>query len=101
MDGLEPHVREAGTQDSIPCSARKIEPLEKTIHQLPLADRSIRKQAINRKKLHVVDWALGYPFVPERTIDVGRKLESAVYLHCRRQREDLGYLAGSGRSIWW
>jgi predicted AAA+ superfamily ATPase len=61
---------------------------------LPIADRSIRKQAINPKKLHAIDWALGYPFVPERTIDIGRKLESAVFLHWRRQREDLAYLGG-------
>jgi predicted AAA+ superfamily ATPase len=63
---------------------------------LPIADRSIRKQAINPKKLHAIDWALGYPFVPEQTIDAGRKLESAVFLHWRRRREDLGYLAGDG-----
>lgn len=64
------------------------------IFPIPIADRSIRKQAINPKKLHTVDWALGYPFVPETRIDVGRKLEAAVFLHWRRQREDLGYLGG-------
>ena len=61
---------------------------------LPIAERSIRKQATNPKKLHGVDWALGYPLVPEPFIDAGRKLESAVYLHWRRRREDLGYLGG-------
>lgn len=61
---------------------------------LPIADRSVRKQAINPKKLHAIDWALGYPFVPEQTIDIGRKLESAVFLHWRRRREDLGYFGG-------
>jgi predicted AAA+ superfamily ATPase len=66
------------------------------IFPLPVADRSIRKQAINPKKLYAIDWALGYTFVPEQTIDKGRKLESAIYLHWRRQREDLGYLAGDG-----
>jgi uncharacterized protein len=65
---------------------------------LPVAERSIRKQAINPKKLHGVDWALGYPLVPEPFIDTGHKLESAVYLHWRRQREDLGYL-GEDREI--
>ena len=40
-----------------------------------------------------MDWALGYPFVPEATIGAGRKLETAVYLHWRRQRRDLGYWA--------
>ncbi len=64
------------------------------IFPMHVADRSIRKQAVNPKKLHVVDWALGYPFVPEKTIDAGRKLETAVFLHWRRQREDLGYLTG-------
>jgi predicted AAA+ superfamily ATPase len=29
-------------------------------------------------------------------IDRGRKLENAVYLHHRRQREDLAYVAGPG-----
>ncbi len=64
------------------------------IFPLPIADRSVRKRAINPKKLHVVDWALGYPFVPQTRIDTGRKLEAAVFLHWRRQREDLGYLGG-------
>lgn len=63
------------------------------IFMLPLADRSIRRQAINPKKLHPVDWALGYPFVPEQTIDLGHRLETAVYLHWRRQRKDLGYFS--------
>lgn len=49
---------------------------------------------MNPKKLHGVDWALGYPLVPEPLIDAGRKLENAVYLHWRRQREDLAYLGG-------
>lgn len=61
---------------------------------LPVAERSLRKQAMNPKKLHAIDWALAYPFVTEPSIDVGKKLETAVFLHWRRQREDLGYLAG-------
>lgn len=61
---------------------------------LPVAERSLRKQAMNPKKLHAIDWALAYPFVAEPSIDVGKKLETAVFLHWRRQREDLGYLAG-------
>jgi predicted AAA+ superfamily ATPase len=64
------------------------------IFPLPVAERSVRKQAMNPKKLHVVDWALGYTFVPEETLDAGRKLETAVFLHWRRQREDLAYLGG-------
>jgi predicted AAA+ superfamily ATPase len=57
---------------------------------LPVAERSIRKRAMNPKKLHGVDWALGYPLVPEPFINSGHKLETAIYLHWRRQREDLG-----------
>ncbi|MFL6603423.1 MAG: hypothetical protein ACJ8R9_19135 [Steroidobacteraceae bacterium] len=37
---------------------------------------------------------LGYPLVPEPFIKAGHKLETAIYLHWRRQREDLGYLGG-------
>jgi len=61
---------------------------------LPVAERSVRKRAMNPKKLHGVDWALGYPLVPEPFINIGHKLETAIYLHWRRQREDLGYLGG-------
>jgi predicted AAA+ superfamily ATPase len=68
------------------------------VFTLPVAERSVRKQAMNPKKLHAIDWALAYPFVAEPTVDVGRKLESAVFLHWRRVRDDLGYLAG-GREI--
>jgi predicted AAA+ superfamily ATPase len=46
--------------------------------------------------MHAIDWALAYSFVAEPTIDVGKKLETAVFLHWRRQREDLRYLAGAG-----
>ncbi|MBI4474682.1 MAG: ATP-binding protein [Acidobacteria bacterium] len=61
---------------------------------LPVAERSLRKQAVNPKKLHAIDWALAYPFVTEPSIDAGKKLETAVFLHWRRQRDDLGYLIG-------
>jgi hypothetical protein len=49
-----------------------------------------------RALLHGVDWALGYPLVPQPFIDIGHKLETAIYLHWRRQRDDLGYLGGEG-----
>jgi uncharacterized protein len=62
------------------------------VFQIPVADRSIRRQAVRPKKLHVIDWALGYPLVPEPSINSGWKLETAVFLHWRRQREDLAYL---------
>jgi len=64
------------------------------VFTLPVAERSIRKQAMNPKKLHAVDWALALPFVAAPALDAGRKLESAVFLHWRRKREDLGYLGG-------
>jgi predicted AAA+ superfamily ATPase len=64
------------------------------VFTLTVAERSVRKQAMNPKKLHAIDWALAYPFVAEPTVDAGRKLESAVFLHWRRRSEDLGYLAG-------
>lgn len=64
------------------------------VFTLAVAERSVRKQALNPKKLHAIDWALALPFVAEPAIDAGRKLESAVFLHWRRKREDLGYLGG-------
>jgi hypothetical protein len=64
------------------------------VFPLPVAERSLRKQAANPKKMHTIDWALALPFVAEPTVDVGKKLETAIFLHWRRQREDLGYLAG-------
>src|SRR5437016_11599712 len=64
------------------------------IYLLPVAERSMRKQAMQPKKLHVVDWSLGYSFRPGALIDRGRRLENAVFLHHRRKREDLAYLAG-------
>ena len=56
------------------------------IFPLSIADRSLRKRSMNPKKLHPVDWALGYPLVPEQLIDAGRKLETAGFLHWRRSR---------------
>lgn len=64
------------------------------IYLLPVAERSVRKQAVRPKKLHVVDWALGFAYRPGPLIDRGRRLENAVFLHHRRQREDLAYLGG-------
>ena len=64
------------------------------VFPLPVAERSLRKQAVNPKKMHTIDWALALPFVPEPTVDVGKKLDTAIFLRWRRRREDLGYLAG-------
>jgi uncharacterized protein len=69
------------------------------IFPIAVAERSVRKQTANPKKLHSVDWALAYPFVPERNVDIGKKLETAVFFHWRRQREDLSYLAGDHHEI--
>jgi predicted AAA+ superfamily ATPase len=65
------------------------------IYLLPVAERSLRKQAMQAKKLHVVDWSLGYAYRPGPLIDRGRRLENAVFLHHRREREDLAYLGGT------
>jgi predicted AAA+ superfamily ATPase len=64
------------------------------IYLLPVGERSVRKQAMHPKKLHIVDWSLGYSYRPGPLIDRGRRLENAVFLHHRRQREDLAYLGG-------
>ena len=64
------------------------------IYLLPVAERSLRKQAMQPKKLHVVDWSLGYACSPGPLIDRGRRLENGVFLHHRRAREDLAYLGG-------
>ena len=69
------------------------------VFPLSVAECSLRKQAVNSKKLHAIDWALAYPFVAEPSIDVGKKLETAVFLHWRRQREDLGYLLAGDHEI--
>ena len=64
------------------------------VFTLPVAERSLRKQAVNPKKLHPIDWSLAYPFVTEPSLGRGKKLETAIFLHWRRKREDLGYLFG-------
>lgn len=75
---------------------RYIDHLEESylIFALAVSDRSLRRQAMNPKKRHPVDWALGYPFVTEDSIDIGHKLETAVFLHWRRRRQDLAYMGG-------
>lgn len=42
---------------------------------------------MNPKKLHPVDWALGYPLEPEPFIDVGHKLKTAICTHAPPPRE--------------
>jgi len=98
---LSPHkvykdLRSQGYELSKDTLYRYLHYLEESyvVFLLSVAERSVRKRAMNPKKLHPVDWALGYPLVPASLIDFGHKLETAIYLHWRRQREDLGYLGG-------
>ncbi len=62
------------------------------IYLLPVTERSLQKRAINPKKMHNIDWALGYAYTPAQLIDRGRKLENAVFLHERRRSSELGYV---------
>lgn len=63
---------------------------------LPKQERSLRKQAHNPKKLHVIDPGLVAAFHGHPDRDVGRKLETAVFLHLRRQGRTLYYFANGG-----
>ncbi len=60
---------------------------------LPKHERSIRKQAHNPKKLHVIDTGLVAAFKAYPGRDMGHKLETAVFLHQRRRQKDLFYYA--------
>ena len=63
---------------------------------LPKQERSLRKQAHNPKKLHVIDPGLVAAFQGNPDRDVGRKLETTVFLHVRRQYRALYYYANGG-----
>mgnify|MGYP001580498495 FL=1 len=65
---------------------------------LPRQEASLRKQAHNPKKLHVVDTGLIAAFKANPREDLGRKLETAVFLETRRQRKDL-YYAANGHEV--
>jgi len=56
----------------------------------------LRKQAHNPKKLHVIDPGLVAAFQGNPDRDVGRKLETTVFLHLRRQGRALYYYANGG-----
>ncbi len=58
---------------------------------LPKQETSLRKQAHNPKKLHVIDTGLIAAFQALHSRDLGRKLETAVFLENRRKRKDLFY----------
>jgi hypothetical protein len=63
---------------------------------LPKQERSLRKQAHNPKKMHVIDPGLVAAFQGDPDRDVGHKLETTVFLHLRRQRRALYYFANGG-----
>jgi uncharacterized protein len=65
------------------------------IFLLPKQETSLRKQAHNPRKLHVIDPGLVAAFHANPERDIGRKLETAIFLEVRRQRQDLHYYANS------
>jgi uncharacterized protein len=60
---------------------------------LPIQEASIRKQAHNPKKLHVIDTGLVSAFKAHPSRDLGHRLETAVFLHWRRRYKSLFYFA--------
>ena len=64
------------------------------IFLLPRHEESLRKQARNPKKLHVIDPGLISAFKPGPERDIGHKLETAVFLECRRRSREWHYHAG-------
>jgi predicted AAA+ superfamily ATPase len=62
---------------------------------LPIQEVSIRKQAHNPKKLHVIDTGLISAFKTHPGRDLGHRLETAVFLHRRRRCKGLFYYADS------
>jgi hypothetical protein len=63
---------------------------------VPKQERSLRKRAHNPKKLHVIDPGLIVAFQGNPDRDVGRKLETSVFLQVRRHRRELFYYANGG-----
>ena len=63
---------------------------------LPKQERSLRKQAHNPKKLHVVDPGLVAGFLADPGRDLGHKLETTVFLEMRRRHKDLHYWVNGG-----
>lgn len=62
----------------------------------PKHERSLRKQAHNPRKIHVADPGLVAAFEGDPDRDVGRKLETVVFLELRRQGRTLHYQANGG-----
>ena len=63
------------------------------IFLLPKQEASLRKQAHNPKKLHVIDPGLMTAFQTNPSRDIGHKLETSIFLEVRRHRKDLFYYA--------
>lgn len=62
---------------------------------LPIQEVSIRKQAHNPKKLHVIDTGLVSAFKTHPMRDMGHRLETTLFLHWRRRCKGLFYFADS------
>jgi predicted AAA+ superfamily ATPase len=58
---------------------------------LPRHEESLRKQAHNPKKTHVVDSGLISAFKADAGRDLGHKLETAIFLECRRGSKEWHY----------
>lgn len=65
---------------------------------LPKHDASLRKQAHNPKRLHVIDTGLVAAFAAFPDRDAGRKLETAVFPENRRRRNNLFCCIGGGEA---
>lgn len=63
------------------------------IFLVPKQEASLRKQAHNPRKLHVIDTGLIAAFQAFPGRDMGHKLETVVFLENRRRRKDLFYYA--------
>ncbi len=66
------------------------------VFPIPRLAESLRKQAHNPKKLHVIDPGLVSAFKARAGPDFGRRLETAVFLEMRRRNRDLFYHADGG-----
>ncbi len=64
------------------------------VHLLPVHDGSVRRQTRNPRKLHVVDPGLATAFAARAETDLGRRLESVVFLQCRRRSRVWHYALG-------
>lgn len=68
------------------------------VHLLSVHGDSVRKQARNPRKLHVVDPGLLTAFKAGGERDVGHTLETVVFLQARRAAREWHYLPGDGET---